>query len=406
MTDTDINKSFLCGLHNIGNTCYMNSIIQILVHNKILQKYLVTQEFKDGLMDNIFVRLVKENKDTTDKTIIGQEVITTLTCQLYKLLLSMGTERIIAPQTFKCLLSMKNEMFDGCSQNDSHELLNFILDTIHEETKCRVELCLQSFPQAYHQIEQIKRNCMDNINSTNNLDEKLRYIQLYNSYESSHQREIAVHSGVSYWAAYIEKNFSVISQYFMGVYHSNIKCGNCGNNSHAFEVFTTISLEIPKDKENITLYDCLDAFTTKEILSDKYNCIKCNTSTVCEKTFTFWNVPEILIIHFKRFKAENVKINGEKVELIKLQKINVNVKYPTMIDISGYICEHNRKQIQYELTAVVHHYGQCGGGHYVSFSKADKDEWFQFNDGHVSRIDDVEHQIMTDATYILVYTKI
>jgi ubiquitin carboxyl-terminal hydrolase 8 len=356
-------------------------------------------------MDNILVRLVKENRDTSDKKIIGQQIITTLTCQLYKLLLSMETERNVAPQTFKCLLSMKNEMFEGFSQNDSHELLNFILDTIHEETKCRVELCLPSFPQAYHQIEQIKRKYMNDINSTNDLDEKLRYIKLYNSYESTHQQEIAIHSGVSYWAAYIEKNFSIISQYFMGVYHSNIKCGNCGSNSHAFEVFTSVSLEIPKDKEDITIYDCLDAFTTNEILSDKYNCVKCNMSTVCEKAITFWNVPEILIIHFKRFKTENVKINGEKAELIKLQKINSNVKYPMSIDISKYICEYNRKQIQYELSAVVHHYGQCGSGHYISFCKADKDEWFQFNDSHVSKVDDIEHQIMTDASYIIIYTK-
>ena len=395
-----IDYSLLCGLQNIGNTCYMNSVIQILVHNKTLQQYFVTQKFKDDLINNISTKLRSQNKDPNNLELLGNDVNMTITCQLYKLISGMANEQIIAPQTFKKFISAKNETFNGFSQNDGHELLIFILDSIHEDTKCIIEVCVPSFPKEFHVVEQIKKQCIQNINATNDINEKLRIINSYNRFETNHQKEVAIHSGVSYWASFIEKNFSIISHHFMGVYHSDITCSNCDSHSHTFDVFTTVSLEIP-EHENTTLYDCLNKFTTSESLTDTYNCVKCNSKTSCTKKMTFWNVPDVLIFHLKRFKMTTNNSNNHVV----MQKICSNVDYPFSLDIENYISVYNAKPFKYNLSAVIHHYGQCNGGHYISYSKMDNGLWVQFNDANVSIVYNVDEQIITDSSYVLMYTK-
>lgn len=393
---------FLCGLHNIGNTCYMNSVLQIFVHNKILQKHFLTQEFKDGLMENVTEIITKRHDDITDKNIVGHEILNTVTCQFYKLLMAMKHDHLTSPHQFKYVLSTKNETYSGFSQNDSHELINYLLDTLHEETKCKVELCLNSFPQEYNLVEATKRHFVDKMNSVPKLKDKMIYATMYGSFEASHQREVTIHSGISYWASYIEKNFSVVSQYFTGVYHSDITCAQCKNINHTFEIFTTLSLEIP-NSENVcnnifppTLNDCLDGFTSTEKLTDKYKCDKCMVYTEGTKTMSFWNLPEILIIHYKRFKSEQTHNS------VQSRKISAMIEYPLTLDMTNYMCEYNRKPTQYELTSVIHHYGQCNCGHYVSFSKINNN-WFLFNDGNITHVSNVEREIMTDSTYIMVY---
>ena len=143
-------KGNICGLHNIGNTCYMNSVLQVLVHNKFLYKYFTNKEFSDGLLENIYNRMKKEKKSCSDKRLLEMEISMTITYQLYRLIISMLGEEAFHPISFKKLVSCKNPIFSGYSQNDCHEFLNFIIDTIHEETKCSVSICSDSFPKDYY----------------------------------------------------------------------------------------------------------------------------------------------------------------------------------------------------------------------------------------------------------------
>lgn len=400
MDTSNMRPRLVSGLQNIGNTCYMNSVLQCLIHNPILQKYFISQEFVNEIVDNLREKLTKQNKDATDKNLLESEFRNTMSYEFYQLLDDVSKYDNVQPCDFKKNIGSKNSIFAGMGQNDCHELINFFIDTLHEETKYSVSV--KCVPPEYQFVEDIRRKFAAKINSLSVLDDKLLCVMEYNNFEATHPREVAIYNGVASWSKYIEHNCSVISQHFTGVYHSTITCGNCGNNSNSFEIFTSVSLEIFPDKEilnneHITLYNCLEKFIEPEDLigDNKYNCSKCNCYTNSRKKLSFWYMPDMLIVHLKRFKN-----NGTHI-----RKITSLIEYPMELDMYDYISEYNKKKAQYKLISVIQHFGQCNGGHYISYSITSDGKWYRFDDGHVSVIEqNIEDEIVTNASYILIYS--
>lgn len=381
---------YVCGLQNIGNTCYMNSVIQVILHNKDMRKYL---------QEKLFEKVLIENIEKKYKSIDDNKIQYTFTFQLFNLLMNMREYKIISPSSFKKLLSIKNETFMGNRQNDSHELLNYIIDSIHEEVKTNVIAIYADFPKEYHDVQKIKKKCVEMVRKTNDRIIKINIVKEYYDFEMTHQDEILIHNSVSMWASYLEHNYSIVSEYFTGMFHSSLKCNQCGYISHTFEIFTNISLEIPtcENDVNVSIYDCLNSFISNEIIDEqnKFTCHRCQQKTTGIKKIMIWYAPDNLIIHFKRFKT----IGNNCV------KNTTNIVYPKQINLMNYATRKN-KSYNYELTSIIHHYGSFNGGHYASFNIID-DEWIHFNDSSVSRLSgDIDRKIMTDDTYIVIYRKI
>lgn len=151
-------------------------------------------------------------------------------------------------------------------------------------------------------------------------------------------------------------------------------------------------------QEAITLFSCLDAFLKEEPLGpdDMWYCPSCKEHRQASKKLDLWRLPEILVVHLKRFSYSRFLKN----------KLDTFVNFPVRnLDLSKYV-KHNAAAASqshvYELYGVDNHYGGLGGGHYSAYTKlVDEDSWYHFDDSHVSPAS--EDSIKTSAAYLLFY---
>ncbi|KAI3523118.1 hypothetical protein L1887_01175 [Cichorium endivia] len=150
--------------------------------------------------------------------------------------------------------------------------------------------------------------------------------------------------------------------------------------------------------ESVSLYKCLEAFLKEEPLGpeDMWYCPKCKKHRQASKKLDLWRLPEIVIIHLKRFSYNR---------FLK-DKLETFVDFPIDdFDFSNYTVEKDNETCtsRYKLYAVSNHYGGMGGGHYTAFAQCGE-EWYEFNDSQVYPIR--EDQIKTSAAYVLFYKRI
>lgn len=153
-----------------------------------------------------------------------------------------------------------------------------------------------------------------------------------------------------------------------------------------------------RPQESVSLYKCLEAFLKEEPLGpeDMWYCPVCKKHCQASKKLDLWRLPEILVIHLKRFSYSRFMKN----------KLETLVDFPIHdLDLSMYIAYKNgQSSHRYMLYAISNHYGSMGGGHYTAFVHHGGDRWYDFDDSHVSPIS--EDKIKTSAAYVLFYRRI
>ncbi|KAL8090012.1 hypothetical protein AgCh_039466 [Apium graveolens] len=153
-----------------------------------------------------------------------------------------------------------------------------------------------------------------------------------------------------------------------------------------------------KPKESVSLYKCLEAFLKEEPLGpeDMWYCPVCKKHCQASKKLDLWRLPEILVIHLKRFSYSRFLKN----------KLETYVEFPVHdLDLSSYISFKSGDSSNcYMLYAISNHYGSMGGGHYTAFIHHGGNRWFDFDDSHVSPIS--EDKIKSSAAYLLFYRRV
>ncbi len=152
-----------------------------------------------------------------------------------------------------------------------------------------------------------------------------------------------------------------------------------------------------KQKKGISIEDCLDEFVKEEQLgeADPWYCPRCKKHQQATKKFDIWKVPDILVVHLKRFS--NSRMLRDKIDVL--------VDFPIEgLDLESRIEEKNvaKRLIEqgipleqlgvgsldepalYDLFAVDEHMGGLGGGHYRAYATNQFDsKWYHYDDSRV-----------------------
>jgi len=163
-----------------------------------------------------------------------------------------------------------------------------------------------------------------------------------------------------------------------------------------------------QERESISLRECFEQLLVREQLNetDMWYCSRCKEHVRAFKKFDLWSLPNILILHLKRFHY----LPG--TYFVHRQKLEELVDFPLeALDMSGLVlgAVPEGTDLTYDLYAVSEHSGGLGGGHYTAVARNMEDlpdasgEWFAFNDSGVSRSD--PRRVVTPRAYVLFYKR-
>lgn len=141
---------------------------------------------------------------------------------------------------------------------------------------------------------------------------------------------------------------------------------------------------------SVDLSFCLNSYQAPEKLGQEnlVDCCKCQKKTERETQVKLSGLPKTLAIQLKRFKTIYTQ-NGS----VKEVKNTSLVQYPHKLEIG---CSN------YELIAVVNHFGELRKGHYTALGKdRSNNTWIEFDDEKVTEKDATK--ICTSNGYLLFY---
>ncbi|XP_062444470.1 ubiquitin carboxyl-terminal hydrolase 31 [Rhea pennata] len=177
--------------------------------------------------------------------------------------------------------------------------------------------------------------------------------------------------------------------------------------------------ELHHQPQTCTLSQCFQLYTKEEQLApdDAWRCPHCKQLQQGSITLSLWTLPDVLIVHLKRFRQE-----GDR--RMKLQNM---VKFPlTGLDMTPHVVKRSQSSWSlpshwspwrrpyglgrdpedyiYDLYAVCNHHGTMQGGHYTAYCKNSVDgQWYCFDDSDVQQLS--ENEVCKQTAYILFYQR-
>eukprot|EP00792_Barthelona_sp_PAP020_P000952 TRINITY_DN11597_c0_g1_i1.p1 TRINITY_DN11597_c0_g1~~TRINITY_DN11597_c0_g1_i1.p1 ORF type:complete len:790 (+),score=182.05 TRINITY_DN11597_c0_g1_i1:38-2407(+) len=189
------------GLRNLGNSCYMNAALQCLSNTILLRNYFLGAQYQQDL--------------TPQNTLASKDCcIAKAMAKFYDEIWIKG-KAVVVPKYLKDALA-NGEHFVGNRQEDSHELLAYILDKLNEDLT-------RIYPKP--SLNQINENILDDL-------ERSTF-----EFEKSRQREN-----------------SIVQDVFEFQQQQKFECPKCGYISKMYSMLRFLTIPIPPKSTRRDIY--------------------------------------------------------------------------------------------------------------------------------------------------------
>lgn len=337
------------GLTNLGNTCYMNSVIQSLFaigpFRQLIESSYTSKPLVSGLRD--LFKLMKRSQAA------GGSLSSASSSSRFSAALEANSA---SAASFKQAFGRNQSKFLGFSQQDAQEFLRYLINGCHDEMN------------------------------------KAR------GHASSRQASAGPRNPSEAWSRYREiVDDSPLVDMLVGQLCSTIRCSICEHESHCWDPFWDLSLALSSSTSGASRYsssfysgsstsslssmscrlsDLVAHFTAPETLDsdERPICENCRRATRSSKQISFTRLPRVLILHLKKFSNDGYKLSNPEVECEQtLELLSSNNDKNSNPNSRGL-------PTNYQLTACISHHGHsASSGHYTAHCKYSS-RWFHFND--------------------------
>ena len=192
-----------CGMTNLGNTCYANAALECVSYIPLLRSYLISGQYR------VRGDLNKDNPLGTGGKVLEEFA------DLLRIMWS-GKYGVRAPSKFRGQLAKAKSQYAGADQQDAQELLNDMLDIMHEDSNKVVKKPYVEAPED----DWVKHTGLPRV-------------------------------GLEAWRRFLRRNRSVVTDVAMGQVLNRVTCPVCQHESRNFDPFNMLSIPFPTVAEVI-----------------------------------------------------------------------------------------------------------------------------------------------------------
>ncbi|KER28204.1 hypothetical protein T265_04882 [Opisthorchis viverrini] len=387
------------GLVNMGNTCFLNVVIQALTHTPVLRDYLLAD-------------LHRCNNPARSRSCLACEMIR-VTQEIYSPVVTP-----FVPSNLLYAIWLHASHLAGYEQRDAHEFLITLLTLIHghligehvplgeslhdQEPPSKRRLVASRLSEDSNNSSEYKpsmsRKHSDSSSHLSVCDKELETLNERAAAKHVHPTESSTSDSASSQASVSSSRDSgescdcIVHQVFFGDLESVISYEGCGHSSSTVDPFLDLSLDVIQ-RGSTSLQACLTSYFRPESIDGLILCSQCNVGRPAVKQFSLLHLPNVLCFYLKRCHHDT--------------KINTSITFPADLDLAPYLHQVDGDRSawsdRYSLYAVLNHSGQTNSGHYTAYIRSGPGSWCLCDDQKIVSVS-LEHVLQTDA-YVLLYHK-